>query len=120
MEPLPGETAAEFLKRCLAETPITEPIVTSITYQINGIDTDPEILKFTPLDFKERRISITFDAPVDKSFYWNAAKLADSKPEYIQDTFSGTAITLDELNSKYMNSDCSINKMNTRLKRLLR
>jgi hypothetical protein len=98
MEPIPGETAAEYLKRCLAaindKTPFTEPVTASITYQINGVDTDPMSVTFTPCDFnsykeitkEERTISITFDAvPLDDKFIrhtWNAAHLVESKPEY--------------------------------------
>lgn len=91
----------------------------AVTYQIDGVDTDPMYAKITPLDFKSRKISITFDTPYFEK-YWNAAHLVETKPEYRYDTFAGYAATQDELNMKFMNSDCKKKKMDTKLKRLLR
>jgi hypothetical protein len=128
IEPKPGETAAEYLKRCLQEahekTPITEPVIASITYQINGIDTDPAYLRLTPIDFKSRKISITFDAvPLDPEFVrytWNSAHIVKDEPEYRMDTITGEAMTPEEYIKQFMYSDCRRKKMDVKLKRYLR
>jgi hypothetical protein len=125
IKPKPGETAAEYLKRCLAETPKTEPIfATSVTYQINGVDTDPEYLTLTPIDFKSRSIHIEFDAvPLDPKFIryaWNSAHIVKDKPEYRMDTISGEAMTPEEYIRRFMYSDCRRKKIDVKLKRYLR
>lgn len=134
IEPRKGETAAEFLKRCLQEahdkTPITEPITASITYQFNGIDIDPITATFTPTDFKsykeitkeDRGIHFEIECtPVDPVFIkWVGTHLVETKPEYRYDTLAGYAATSDKLNIKFMNTSCKKKKMDTKLKRLLR
>jgi hypothetical protein len=124
IKPKPGETAAEYLKRCVEETHGDTPIsaiAAEITYQINGEDVDPHSLK--PIDFKDRKISITFDVPVDPSFIqyaWNAAHLTETKSEYSFDESTKQITPMDKTNRYYMDINRKKKRIDTRLKRLLK
>jgi hypothetical protein len=103
----------KIVDKALEGTPIKEPIIGDITYQINGVDVEPPVhFKVEPITPSQRKYSFSFTTPVDKSFYWNAAKLAEAEREY--------ALDVRSYYSNYIHTDCRINKMDTKLKRLLR
>lgn len=98
-----------------------QTLAEAITYQIDGVDKDPIYVKITPCNFNSYKEITKKDRTIKfEMTTWSTSHLVESKPEYRYDTFAGYAATQDKLNMKFMNSDCRKNKMNTKLKRLLR
>ena len=106
IKPKEGETIGDYVKRYLREmhkdTPITEPIITHLTYKINNIETEQDFNEFvtftkcelnsykdkSPCEIKLEDRTIHFEmemTPIDPEFIryaWNQAGIIETKPSY--------------------------------------